>query len=133
MDLPASDPLPAALGQVARQHPGLDLLVLFGSRGRGDETARSDWDFGYLGDERLEADRLLAELILALGTDRVDLVNLKRASGLLRFRAARDGRPIFEGRPDAFARFWFEAVSFWCDAEPVLRAGYEDVLERLGP
>lgn len=119
--------------EVAERHAGLELLVLFGSRGRGDETARSDWDFGYIGDERFDPDRLLADLVLALGTERVDLANLKRANGLLRFRAARDGKPIFEVRPEAFARFWFEAVSFWCDAEPVLREGYQGVLERLGP
>lgn len=122
--------------QTAENHAGLDLLVLFGlfgSRSRGDDTASSDWDFGYLGGVPFEADRLLAGLVKVLGTERVDLVNLERASGLLRFRAARDGRPMFEAEPGTFARFWFETVSFWCDAEPVLRAGYEDVLERLGP
>ena len=26
-------------------------------------------------------------------------------------------------------RFWFDAVSFWCDAEPLLRSGYETILQ----
>jgi hypothetical protein len=29
-------------------------------------------------------------------------------------------------------RFWLEAVSFWCDAVPVIERGYESVLSRLG-
>lgn len=128
---PRAHELLSSVRQTAENHAGLDLLVLFGSRSRGDDTASSD--FGYLGRAPFEADRLLTGLVKVLGTERVDLANLERASGLLRFRAARDGRPIFEAEPGTFARFWFDTVSFWCDAEPVLRAGYEDVLERLGP
>lgn len=32
------------------RHDGLDLLVLRGSRARGDALPGSDWDLGYLGD-----------------------------------------------------------------------------------
>jgi hypothetical protein len=27
--------------------------------------------------------------------------------------------------------FWLEAVDSWCDAWPILRAGYESILEDL--
>ncbi|HYO11620.1 MAG TPA: nucleotidyltransferase domain-containing protein [Thermoanaerobaculia bacterium] len=117
---------------LARQSPGLELLLLFGSRARGDVHPGSDWDFGYLGGPGFDADDLLGRLVLTLGTDRVDLVNLERANGLLRYRAAAEGRPLFESDPDRFARFWFEAVSFWCDMGPIIRAGYEEILEDLG-
>jgi len=50
----------------------------------------------------------------------------------VRYRAARDGRLVFEAERGAFERFWFDAVSFWCDAAPVLRAGYKTVLDGLG-
>jgi predicted nucleotidyltransferase len=33
---------------VARGHAGLELLVLHGSRARGDAREDSDWDFAYL-------------------------------------------------------------------------------------
>ena len=52
--------------------------------------------------------------------------------GLLRFRAARDGVLVYEERPGIFDRFRFEAARFWYDAEPVLRSGYEALLDRLG-
>ncbi len=119
------------ISEVCRRHPGLQLAVVFGSRARGDATAVSDWDVAYLADERLDRDALLLDLVRALDSDRIDLVDLARAGGLVRFRVARDGRVVFEAHPDAFARFWREAVDFWCDAGPVIRAGYEDVLAEL--
>jgi predicted nucleotidyltransferase len=120
-----------AISEVLGQHPGVRLAVVFGSRARGEATAASDWDIGYLADERLDRDRLLADFVHALDTERIDLVDLERAGGLVRLRAARDGIAVFESVPDAFARFWLEAVTFWCDAGPVIRAGYDDVLAEL--
>ena len=119
------------LAAVGARHPALRLLVLFGSRARGDARERSDWDLGYLAGPGMDADALLLDVVNALGTDRVDLVDLARAGGQVRFRAARDGRPLHEAPPGAFAAFWIEAVDFWCDAEPVLRVGYADALARL--
>jgi len=116
---------------VAERTSGLELLVLFGSRARGDTHQGSDWDFAYLGTAGLDANRLNAELSLALRTDRVDLADLDRAGGLLRFRAARDGVPVYESTEGTFRDFWFEAVRFWCDARPVLDASYDALLARL--
>jgi predicted nucleotidyltransferase len=116
---------------VAERTFGLELLVVFGSRARGDARQGSDWDFAYLGAASLDANRLNAELSLALRTDRVDLADLARAGGLLRFRAARDGVPVYESREGTFRDFWFDAVQFWCDAGPVLDVSYDAVLARL--
>ena len=38
---------------------------------------------------------------------------------------------MFAADAAAFERFWLEAVSFWCDAGPLLRTGYAEVLDRL--
>ena len=116
---------------MASRTPGLDLLMLFGSRARHQEHSRSDWDFGYLGDQTLDVAALLAELVEAVGSDRVDVVDLAHASGLLRFRAARDGVALFESRPRVMEVFCLDAADFWCDAEPILRHGYRDVLADL--
>ncbi len=120
-----------ALKAIAARTAGLELLVLFGSRGRGDDQGGSDWDFAYLGTQSLEIGRLHAELTTRLGTDRIDLVDLARAGGLLRFRAARDGVPIYESTDGVFQTFWLKAVQFWCDARHVLDASYETVLANL--
>ncbi len=130
----SNDPsLLEAVHAVMAARAGLDLLVLHGSRARGEAREDSDWDFGYLGAASLEVSELYADLALTLRTDRIDLVDLARAGGLIRYRVARDGIVLFEREPGMFERFWFNAVSFWCDAEPVLRAGYRAILEELGP
>jgi predicted nucleotidyltransferase len=118
---------------IATGREGLELLVLFGSRARGEARQGSDWDFGYLADERFDLLDLLPPLVTALGTDRIDLVDLTRAGALLRFRAARDGRPVFEARPGRFQEFQLEAADFWCDVEPVLRRAYDALLSDLVP
>ena len=112
-------------------HPDLRLLILFGSRARGDARKQSDWDLGYLAEPGLDADALLLDVVNTLATDRVDLVDLARAGAQLRFRAARDGQVLHEAEPGLFARFWVEAVGFWCDVEPLLRTGYAEALARL--
>jgi predicted nucleotidyltransferase len=121
----------AAIRAVAERTSGLEILVLFGSRARGDTHQDSDWDFAYLATASFDASRLNAELSLVLRTDRVDLADLARAGGLLRFRAARDGVPMYESREGLFRDFWFEAVRFWCDAGPVLDASYDALLAKL--
>ena len=122
-----------ALARVASGSPGLDVLLLFGSRARDDAHPNSDWDLGYLPSGDLDVDALLAAIAETVGTDRVDLVDLSRASGLLRYRAARDGCLVFEARPRLAEAFRLEAVTFWCDAAPVLQRGYQAVLDGIAP
>lgn len=119
------------IGTTAGRHRGLRLLLLFGSRARGDAGGASDWDLAYLATPELDPAALLADLASLLGTDRIDLVDLDRASAQLRFRAAGEGKVLYDAPPGTFPRFWMDAVSFWCDAGPLLRTGYEDVLARL--
>ncbi len=118
---------PLAAGQ-----RGLTLLVLFGSRARGDAAPCADWDFGFLSDGSLDPPMLTAAMAEVVGSERLDLVDLERASGLLRYRAARDGVLVYEARPGLFDQLRFDAARFWYDAEPVLRPGYEAILHRLG-
>jgi predicted nucleotidyltransferase len=111
---------------------GVQVLVLHGSRARGDAGPGSDWDFGVLTDGATDLAGLSAVLTRVLGTDSVDLVDLRRASALLRYRAARDGVVVVETREGAFREFQLEAVQFWCDVGPVIRAAQDDVLAALG-
>ncbi|GAA0931699.1 type VII toxin-antitoxin system MntA family adenylyltransferase antitoxin [Pseudonocardia zijingensis] len=115
-------------------HPamtGVQVLVLHGSRARGEEGPASDWDFGVLTDGTADLAGLSAALTDALVTDAVDVVDLRRASALLRYRAARDGVVLVERREGAFREFQLEAVQFWCDAGPIIRAAQDDVLAAL--
>ena len=110
---------------------GIKLLVLFGSRVRGEVHAHSDWDFGYLGEGGCDVGLLGDRFMQILRTDRIDLVDLSRASALLRFQVASKGKAILEGVPGAFQQFQIEATTFWCDIEPVLRRTYAEILERV--
>jgi predicted nucleotidyltransferase len=127
----AGEPAVAAIRKLAHGRRGLRLLLLFGSRARTDAGARSDWDLGYLAGAGFDPDGLLAALVEALGTERVDLVDLARAGAQLRYRAASEGQVLHAAEAVTFERFWLEAVSFWCDAGPVIREGYAGVLDRL--
>jgi predicted nucleotidyltransferase len=120
-----------SLRALAAGHAGLLLLVLYGSRARGDAHQGSDWDFGYEADATLDPDRLLAALAEHLDADRIDLVDLDRAGALLRYRAARDAVVVFERQEGQFERFWLRAVDTWCDLAPILEPAYEQLLESL--
>ena len=119
------------LAREAAAAPGLRLLVLHGSRARGDAHARSDWDFGYQADASFDPDRLLGRLVEALSSDRVDLIDLDRASALLRYLTAAEGVAIYEHTPRAFEQFTIDAVTTWCDLAPVLEPAYAASLARL--
>jgi predicted nucleotidyltransferase len=110
---------------------GLRLLVLYGSRARGDARPDSDWDFAYEAAPGFDADALLAALVERLQADRVDLTDLDRAGALVRHRVARDGRAVYERPPGSFVRFRLQAIDAWCDLAPVLGPAYERVLETL--
>ena len=115
---------------LAAAQPGLALLVLYGSRARGTPHAHSDWDFGYVADAGFDPRPFLGELVSALACDGVDLVDLERASGQLRYRAAAEGLVIAE-RAGAFSAFWTAAVGYWLDMQDVVRAEYTRALSRL--
>jgi predicted nucleotidyltransferase len=123
---------PADIAEFVPGLPGLRLLVLHGSRSRGDAHERSDWDFAYRADTGFDELELRWRLSKALGSDAVDVVDLAQAGGLLRFRVAKDGKPLFERDPGEFERFSLPAILFWLDVEPVLRPAYRAVLEGLG-
>jgi predicted nucleotidyltransferase len=128
---PIASDLRADLSRIAVSVSGLNLLVLHGSRARGDAHRRSDWDFAYEGDASLDVDGLLAALADRLKVDRIDLVDLDRAGALLRHRVARDGVLVVERAPGLFVRFRLKAIATWCDLAPVLEPLYERVLEAL--
>jgi predicted nucleotidyltransferase len=119
------------LRTLAAASSGLRLLVLHGSRARGDAHALSDWDFAYEADAGFDVDGLLAGLSERLDADRVDLVDLDRAGALLRYRVARDGVLIFEREAGRFSRFRLQAIDTWCDLAPILEPAYARALDAL--
>jgi hypothetical protein len=61
----------------------------------------------------------------------VDVVNLREAPPLLRFEIARDGVPLIESSPHAWADFRARAMVDWWDWAPTARAMYRAAAARL--
>jgi predicted nucleotidyltransferase len=120
------------LAPIAARHDGVALLVIFGSRARGDHHEGSDWDIGYVSRGPVDHLALLDEIAHVLRTDSVDLVDLDRASGLLRFRAAREGAVAYQAEPGAYESFAVAAALYWYDVEPTVRRAHAAILAGLG-
>jgi predicted nucleotidyltransferase len=115
--------------------PALRLLAVFGSVATGRATDRSDVDLAVecdAGVDRLAVHRLVAE---RLGTDAVDVVDLRRTSPLLAFQVARDGRVVYERTPGLFRQFQSLASRRYADAAKfrrLQRRAIHAFLERQG-
>lgn len=116
MQTQSIDDVQAKIPELLEQVPYLKLLVLFGSRARGDNQESSDWDFAMLFDEDLRKQhepsgwdsyrsRMILQTLLDLGDDEIDWVDLKQASELLANAIARDGLVICEREPELFNIF----------------------------
>ncbi len=116
------------LKEVLIRHAHVLAVFLFGSQVDGYATPRSDIDLAVLF-ERLPS--LKEELALsvavqeALGTERVDLVNLNRASLLLRHRAVA-GRLVYERDEEKVSDFIESTIRDYVDYAPDLEAYYRD-------
>jgi predicted nucleotidyltransferase len=124
--------LTAASIHIAKQHPTLKLLILFGSRARGDQDRNSDWDIAFL--SALDAENPSAwfsgaDLLQKLSkqghipSDCIDLINLSTCADILAHFVAQEGQLIYEREPGEFERF---QQRFSCrEAAPTLKAPAE--------
>lgn len=103
--------------QLPDQIPYLKMLILFGSRARGDTHAKSDWDFAALYDEKVreescnnrgfawfEVPGILGQ-VFGINSDEIDVVELNRCSSLIAHFVARDGKLLYEKEPGEFDKF----------------------------
>jgi predicted nucleotidyltransferase len=102
--------------------PYLKMLVLFGSRARGDFNDQSDWDFAAFYDEEIRQKHLKKSAWKAfevptimsqhfnIPDDKIDVVELNRSSALLSHFVARDGKLLYEQEAGDFERFQNRAL-----------------------
>ncbi|AFZ42918.1 DNA polymerase beta domain protein region [Halothece sp. PCC 7418] len=93
----------------------LKMLVIFGSRGRGEAHKKSDWDFAVLYDEKLEKEQLkgwnwlkiydVLANAFEISSDAIDVINLNHCSPLIAHYVARDGQLIYEQETGLFEQF----------------------------
>ncbi len=106
----------------------LDLVVLFGSRVKGRAGARSDLDVGIQCRDAADLDVWYRVLAPQLGTDRLDLVDLRRADPLLAFEIARTGHVLFEREPGRFHEFQARASLRYADTAKLRAAQRRAIL-----
>jgi hypothetical protein len=124
--------LPALL----RAH-GVQLAYLFGSLARNDVAcdgapgdAANDVDLaGWSPDE--PAYRLREPLVQCLGTEWLDLVDLQRASPVLRFEILRTGRPLYVVDEAFQRRYEMQTLRVYQDTDYLRRCQREILKERF--
>lgn len=102
--------------------PDLELVVLFGSTAKGRRRAGSDVDVAVRCVGTAELDTLYGVLAPGLGSEHLDLVDLRRAGPLLAMEVARSGRLLYESRPGVFRQFQSLASRRYCDTAKLRRA-----------
>ncbi|NMF81794.1 nucleotidyltransferase domain-containing protein [Nodosilinea sp. P-1105] len=128
--------------QWSRHHPGLRLLILFGSRARSDHDPTSDWDIAFLSDSNISTKHSSSwfpdlEILTTLSDfagitqDRIDLVDLSVCNDILAHVVARDGQLIYERHPGEFARFQQQALKTPDELQQFRQAQRQKVLDAL--
>jgi len=110
---------------------GLQLVLLFGSSVTGNRHRQSDIDVGFLFDGKLDILALTNKVIRLLKTDKVDVVDLKKASPLLKFSASRSSVVLFEKTPGLFNAFSSLAFRRYVDTKKLRDAQRSVVMDFL--
>lgn len=122
-------PLPEGIkGSLEELNPifegeGVILAYLFGSlakTGEVGERGPHDVDLALL-TEGKPAWKLRDEIADALGTDRLDIVDLRRASPVLLFEIIRSGRLIYSSDEAVRERFVLDVLHLYRDTAPLRR------------
>lgn len=127
-DLGTREAVVARLREVLEPRQEIQEAYLFGSQARGQATPRSDIDVAVYPDMTgidegpygYDA-ALAADLMAALGTDRVDVVRLDRAPPALYHRVVRDGIRLVSRDPQATLGRESDAIARALDFEIPLR------------
>ncbi|MDB9316005.1 nucleotidyltransferase domain-containing protein [Spirulina sp. CS-785/01] len=115
--------LVSTISQIIHQLPYLKMLILFGSRAKGNTHANSDWDFAVLYDQELYEQTLqnaegweflkiysVLEDYLQIPGEKIDVVELDRCSPLLAHNIACHGKLLYEQEEGLFEQFKQQSV-----------------------
>ena len=126
--------LPADIEQALEQliplfeREGVLLAYLFGSLSK--RRAGQDVDLAILV-QGAPAFRLREAIAECLGTERVDLVDLRSASPVLRFEIIRTGRPLYVADKETQERFELATLHLYRDTAPFRRQQREYLKRRI--
>ncbi len=107
---------------------GLQLVIVFGSAVSGKMHKKSDLDVAFLFDRPIDTVALINKVTNLLHTDNIDVVDLKRASPLLKFSIVKTGRLIYENEVGLFSAFYSLALRMYIDTQK-LRDAQKSVIK----
>lgn len=99
------------------QDEGLQLVLLFGSVVSGGSHRHSDIDIAFLFDTTVDILSLTNRVIRLLHVDNIDVIDLRRASPLLKFSAVNKGNLLYEREDGIFNTFYSLAFRMYIDAK----------------
>ncbi len=106
----------------------LRLVILFGSTASGKTHRGSDIDIAFLFEESVDILELTNTILRLLHNDNVDVIDLKRASPLLKFSVVKKGKLLFEKKPGIFNQFCSLAFRTYVDTQK-LRDGHAALIK----
>jgi len=95
----------------------LRLVILFGSAASGKTHRNSDIDIAFLFEKSVDILELTNTVIRLLHNDNVDVIDLRRASPLLKFSVVKKGKLLFEKTPGEFNEFCSLAFRMYVDTQ----------------
>jgi uncharacterized protein len=102
-------------------HFQVELLVVVGSFGTDSyRSGESDIDVAYLRSKPLsvrDSITIIKELSRLFENSKIDLIDLQRASGLLKYEAASKGRVLYEIREGFFERYKLFCLRYYYDTK----------------
>jgi len=111
------------------QKYNLDFLAVFGSVAKGKSRKNSDIDICFKGEINFDNElQLSLELSSLLGTNFIDLVNLKRPSPLLTYLACKEAVLLYEKEKGLFANFRIYAFKHFVETKPLRELNFKRTL-----
>jgi hypothetical protein len=96
----------------------------------GKAHGKSDIDLGFQFDSPVDVVELTNRATRLMGRDDVDVVDLRRASPLLRYAAAQKGIVLYEREPGLFTRFYSLSYRMYVDTKK-LRDARDTTIRRF--
>ncbi len=95
----------------------LQIALVFGSTAAGKTHGRSDIDLAFLFDGQVDLLALTNQVMPLLKKNKIDIVDLRCASPLLKFSAAKTGRLLYERSHGLFSQFYSLAFRMYADSK----------------
>ena len=99
------------------ENPDLQIVLVFGSVASGKTHPHSDIDLGFLYKDTVDPVRLTSSVMRYLQIGNVDVVDLRRASPLLKYAAVKNGTILYEKEHGMFAQFYSLALRMYMDSK----------------